>query len=209
MSLDYGDEATPETILLIADTGGSHRIEVLAGSGVPAGRYSIRAVAARVATESDAAWVAARRNLEDGIRQIGTLPPSAWGPLVESFQAALAGFRHVADRDGEARALYQLAFAAEGMRRPDARERAEEALALYTDLGDPNGMGKAEFELATLHDRLGEMPAARAASERSLELFRRASNRTIRRTWASPSAAFSIPTRRSGWCGPRGTWCAT
>ncbi|HYK52188.1 MAG TPA: adenylate/guanylate cyclase domain-containing protein [Candidatus Eremiobacteraceae bacterium] len=91
----------------------------------------------------------------------------------EANQRALALFRRVADRAGEAWALNHGAFALYQMGRFDeAAEAAEEALAAMRDIGNKHGEANCFNVLATIHMETRETAAARDAFAQSLAVAR-------------------------------------
>jgi DNA-binding SARP family transcriptional activator len=102
---------------------------------------------------------------------------SHWADWVVAHQAGLASARVLGDREAEARMLNNLgvAFGQQGL--AESVNCFEQALALYRELGDLGGEGRAATNVANAYFGLRRFDEALAAAERSLVVQRRAGKR--------------------------------
>jgi DNA-binding SARP family transcriptional activator/tetratricopeptide (TPR) repeat protein len=104
-----------------------------------------------------------------------------WPERAASLQAALEATRRLDNRTEQARAHRGLGYAYTRLHRnDDAQLHLRQALALYTDLGDPVGQGRAHHGLSYVLERRGDPRAALWHAQRALALFPPHGNRAQR-----------------------------
>jgi len=171
------DPMTAERILAVAETTGRHRIEVSSASeNAPAGRYVIRVDALRPASRVDVVRAGAMRSLEAGFHSRDD-SAGARQQAVTEVEAALSAFRAAGDRGSEAPALVQIAKLSDQLERPEALDRAREAVALCLQLDDRGWRQEAFNQLGIVHEKRGQMPEAREAYSQALILAQATGNR--------------------------------
>lgn len=173
------DQVVAEDIFTIVVRPGRYQLTVKpAVAGTPAGRYLVRIEAVRPATADDAVRVGARRTLEAAVRLAQSNDNNEWQRAVQPLKDALAGFQRVGDRESEAIALLDAARNSRDLGRPEAREFADQALALYRALGDAIGIARTTSVIGSIHARRGELRDASVALSEALALLQKSGNRT-------------------------------
>ena len=95
-----------------------------------------------------------------------------WDQAIALHQTALAAARRADDRPGQARALMLLSDSYITTGDSAAGAAAEQALALFHDLGDRLGLADALNGLGVVHRLAGHYPAAATCYQQALDLFR-------------------------------------
>jgi CHAT domain-containing protein/tetratricopeptide (TPR) repeat protein len=172
------DPMTPEQILAVAETPGCYQIKVVSPTeNVPAGRYVIRLEAQRPATSVDVIRVGAMRDLEAGFRARYAPDAASHRQAITRLETARSSFREAGDREGEARALLEIATDGVYLARPEAFDQAIQALVAYRELDDKVRLGEALNLLARIHDRNGELAEAFKGFSQALALAEALGNR--------------------------------
>lgn len=158
LSVDLQDDPlSPEQVLVVADTPGLYRIDVVAPTAdVPTGRYTLSIEAVSPATGVDAIRIGAMRKLEAGFRLRRTAEAASRRQALAELEAARSAFREVDDREGEARALMQIALISHYLGRPEGLDLARQALALCRALGNPLRLAEALNGIGQIQDRGGQ-----------------------------------------------------
>lgn len=118
------------------------------------------------------------------------------------FDEARAAFHRAGDVRGEATALHGLADVALVLGRPEARELAEDSLALYREMGDEAGTARGLETLGSAHLLDGDVDGAEPLLAESLDRRRRSGDRAgmaltllpvgdLHRTRGRPDAALA------------------
>jgi tetratricopeptide (TPR) repeat protein/transcriptional regulator with XRE-family HTH domain len=142
---------------------------------------------------SDQALAWARAERANLLACLGHATAAGWQPRVIALTAALAGLlrsdgpwswamarhaeaadaaRRLADRPGQARALFDLGM----LRRlagdyEEAADTFSAALSIHRDLGDQRGRADVLLELGRVHGLTDEYPAEAAMAEQALEIY--------------------------------------
>ncbi len=171
------DEVVDEVILAVAETSGRYQITVTpAVPGTPPGRYVIRIAAVRLGTAADVVRVGARRVLETAARLAQTNEPNNWQRAIRPLEDALADFQRVGDRENQAATLLEAAWNSRDLGRPEARELADRALALYRELGDATGVARTTSAIGGIHARRGQLQEASETLSEALALLEQSGN---------------------------------
>lgn len=174
------DNFRSETLVALADAAGTYRLVVRpAPSSAPRGRYTIQVDALRPATPTDNVRIEAERAFARGYALSAGLDPKAYPESIAQFNAAVARFRQLSDRWGEVKVLIDLAFRQGRLLRPEALGNAQDAERIARELGDQATIAAALHSLASVVDRLGDLPAALRATTEGIVI-----SRTIGNRWA-------------------------
>ena len=130
---------------------------------------------------------ATRLAAEYGLHEIAWKLPAAaisffmrrshWAEWMTTHQTGLASARVRDDREAEARTLNNLGIALGQQRLDESVSCFEQALALYRELGDTGGEGRAATNVANAYFDLQRFDEALVAAERSLVIQRAAGKR--------------------------------
>jgi len=163
-----------ETVSLIAATPGEFRLEVRSPKqAAPVGRYEVKVAELREATAQDRDRVAAERAFEAGEQLRNQATAEARRNAVKKYEEALALYRAVGDRRGEAFALSGLGATLNllGERRKVV-EYYRQALPLVQALGEPLAESRLLLSLGSLCNALGEKQRALDYFNQALPLLR-------------------------------------
>jgi DNA-binding SARP family transcriptional activator len=130
--------------------------------------------ATRLAAESgqhDMAWKLAAAAISFFFRR------SYWADWVTTHEIGLASARQLGDAEAEAWMLNNLGIALGQQRLPEAVSYFEQAQALYRDMGDTTGEGRAATNLANAYFDLGRFDEALTMAEAALVVQQRAGQR--------------------------------
>jgi len=172
----------PETIALIAERAGRHRLEIRAAwADAAAAQYHVRLASPRPATEQDLSRVQAIAALAraETLRSKGTA--ESFKESLTHYQQAIALFQAAGDRGGEGDALTGIGRVQEALgERRKALETFEAALAIHRSSGRRGAEGPTLNFMGFTHDLLGDrrraleyfgeaLTVARAAGDRRTE----------------------------------------
>jgi DNA-binding SARP family transcriptional activator len=104
---------------------------------------------------------------------------SHWADWVTTHETGLAAARRLADRPAEAWMLNNLGMAYGVQRREEAVDCFGQALALYREVGDRQGEGRAANNVAKACLDLGRFPQALEAAQQALAIQRQAGSRYL------------------------------
>jgi DNA-binding SARP family transcriptional activator len=104
---------------------------------------------------------------------------SLWGDWVATHQTGLDSARAIGDRRGEAWMLNGLGIAHGVQHMPESVRYFEQALAIYSELGDEQGEARAANNVAQAYVDLGRFDDALSAAQRSLTIQRQKNNRYL------------------------------
>lgn len=164
-----------ERILWVAEVTGTWWLTVKAPDKSPraAGRYTLKFVESRAATESDRTRVSAERSLEEGLKLVtSNATKQQLEAARDRLQTALDGFRASADQWGELHTLQRLGVTWQLSDWKQAREIWTSALPLASALHDQ--LIEARLLLGIGHSYLSpiDLIQARNWMERSIALSR-------------------------------------
>jgi CHAT domain-containing protein len=163
-----------EPVLLIAEKSGEYRVDVLSPNAKASpGRYQIREVEVRNATETDKSRVAAQRSFDEGTRLGSERTVALKRSAVEPTKVALQYYRSVHDSYRQAlalRALGVLYLQLSEFR--VALKYLEDGIALAKELRDQRLEGRLETFLGGDYDVLGDPTKALEHYDRALSLAR-------------------------------------
>lgn len=170
-----------EPVAIIADKSGDYRIEVRSTEkNAPAGRYEIKAELVREATESDKTQVIASRKTSEAqiLQAKGTA--ESLKQAIDRYEEALAIWRSINDRPGQADALENIGVIHYLLGSPQqALQPLEQALSVRQTIDDPLGKARLLVNLGLVFKMLGESPRAIDYYEKALHLGQELSNREI------------------------------
>ncbi len=165
----------PESILLVADISGEHRVEVRApNSKASAAQYQIKMMALREATAVDKGHVIAQRTFEEA-QKLRSKPTAAdKRAAIVKYQEATPLFQ--AAGDTYTQTLNVQAMGAAYTQLSEFRlalQTVEESLSLAQRVGDERLEAPIQNLLGYLNDVLGEVVKSRQRYERARQLARR------------------------------------
>jgi CHAT domain-containing protein/Tfp pilus assembly protein PilF len=169
-----------EVVSLIAATAGEFRLEVRSPNPAnAAGRYELK-LEVRDATAQDRDRVAAERAFQAGERLRNQATDETRRSALGKYEEALALYRAVADRRGEAFTLHGLGLIHYwlGDRRKSLAHH-QQALPLLQDVADRKAEAWTTIELGTLYNLLGEKQPALERLNRALTLLRALGERSL------------------------------
>lgn len=175
------DRFGTEPVLILSSTSGSYRIDIRGpNSQTAVGRYAIKIIAKRPATDADKNHVKAQRTFEEAQKLLAQPAGDSRRAAIEKFKEASSGFKAASDVYRRALAI-RAAGRAHGLLgefRPAAGYWSE-ALDLVRALDDQRLEAGLETDLGFAHDVFGDV-------DKSLEHYSRAL--TLARTLKSTSA---------------------
>ena len=173
------DNYRPETVVWIADAGGSYTLVVRPSSStVPRGRYAIRVEELRPAAPSDSARVEGERAFERGRALVLPRVASAWPEALTAFEAALAKYRQVGDRRSEMKALIEIGTVQQNLLRLEALDSARRAEQIARDLDDKPATAASLYVKGRAFERVGgDLASALEAYEASTAISRAIGNK--------------------------------
>jgi CHAT domain-containing protein len=169
----------PEPMVAIAEVAGDYRLRVVAGNPQAAtGKYGVRVVALRPATDKDVQHVAANRAVEQGQDLLGQGDAKSLQKAAELFQEAAAFYRSSGHQYDEALTLFSwgLVEAQLGHFR-SALASYESCLPLFHQLADKQMEGSTLNNIGGIFDVLGDLPKAIAIYDQALQLNRASGDR--------------------------------
>ena len=169
------DRGATKWISLIAETAGVYTLEILPAmpSETAVGHYVIelmelRAVTAEDRLRTDAEWTAAR-----AVQHLLRERPEELAQALVLYDKALATFRSLGDRSGEAATLYAIGLAYWlGNQPADAMAAYEQSRKVWWEVGDPRQEAMTLNQIARTRRLLGDAPGALAAFQEALPLAR-------------------------------------
>ncbi len=166
--------STLEWVSLIAETPVELRLEIRAADPKPAvGRYAVKIAELRAAVESDRQRVAAEQAFHSGERLRGQKSKESRQSAVGKYEEALALYRALGDRRGEAFALFGLSASLNlsGERRK-ALEHYQQALPRMQALSERLAESEVLYNLGHLSNALNERRQAVEYFDQALALIR-------------------------------------
>jgi CHAT domain-containing protein/Tfp pilus assembly protein PilF len=163
--------AGPEPVFAVAEREGIYRLAVAAASPRGQGRYRVWIALRRPATAPDRQRAAAASAFSAGERWRLGVGENSLRRALDSYRAALAGWRALGEIDNAAptsRRIGQTAFDLGDL--PAAAASYELALALYRQLGDPEAQVRLLNDLGVTERWLGAPQRAQACYRQALEL---------------------------------------
>lgn len=172
----------PESVWLLADESGDYQLEIRSYEKTAAtGRYEARIEELRTATLQDKSRVAAQQAYAEGLQLSDPGKPDSLQRALEKYETALALWRTVGDRAGEADTFFMIGavYAALG-EHEKAIDFFHQSLKLERAIGNRFGEARALINLSGVNSQLGEMqkaldydtqalPLARAIGDRHME----------------------------------------
>lgn len=167
----------PEPLPVVAETGGRFRFEIRSiTAGAPAGGYALRLDTLRPATRRDRARVEAERLLAEAMRLYHEDTPASLRMSLARGGESLVRFRALGRPEREAEALSCLGKAQDRLGGGGAAGLFQQALALFSGLGDEARVGSTLLELGRLERTSGRPERALALYRQALPLHRRFGN---------------------------------
>lgn len=169
----------PETVALIAEATGVYRLEVssLEKDARP-GRYEIKLLDLRSATEHDKYRMAASKALDEGKSLHLKATRDSLTAAIKKYEEALSLYRVAEDQSGQLIVLNHMtsAYILLGDA-PRVLERLNQALQMAQSLGDKREQAHALERLATTYRNIGELARALTYSDDALRLYQTAGDR--------------------------------
>jgi CHAT domain-containing protein/Tfp pilus assembly protein PilF len=180
VEVDYPNSTEgPEAVFFVADTTGSHRLEVRSlQSDAPRARYEVKLEELRLASEQDRTRVAAERAFMEAevLRARGTA--ESLRQAVKSYEMALGLMRSVGDRNRQAATLHKLGEAYYDLgQNQKALDFLNEALPLRRSVGDRLGEADTLYWLGFAYQKTGPQQKSIDINNQALTLFRSLGNR--------------------------------
>ena len=163
-----------EPILLVATLSGEYRVEVRSpDKKAPAGRYNIKIIALREATEIDKGHAAAQIAFDEGQKLAGQQNAAATRTSIENYEQALPLFRAAGDKYREAITLlsYGIAYYQLNEYRK-ALGYFNDTLALSVEIGDRRLEAGTETYVGGMLDIIGDIGKALDHQQQALKLAR-------------------------------------
>ena len=168
-----------EPILLVAHASGEYRIDVRSpSSSAPAGRYQIKIIALREATEIDKGYATAQLLFDEGRKLRAQQTAPARRAAIEKYEHALSLFQAAGDK--YRRALTLLSIGITYYQSNEVRKALEyfnETLAIAISLGDRRLEAGTETFIGGMLDILGDVGKALDHHQRALKLARENNSR--------------------------------
>jgi CHAT domain-containing protein/tetratricopeptide (TPR) repeat protein len=163
-----------EPVVIVASTAGDYRVDVRApDSKAPAGRYQIKIVASRAATEIDKDHAAAQLIFDEARKFRVQQNAAAKQSAIEKYEQALPGFRAAENTERQALTLYSIGLSYIGLNDPrKALEYFNQALPLMISIGDGRLEASTETNIGGMLDILGDVGQALNHQQRALQLAR-------------------------------------
>jgi CHAT domain-containing protein len=165
------EEFRPEAIVAIADVNGTHTVAIAPSRSVgPRGRYRIHVDELRASTPEDASRIEAERAFERGRTLSVTRQPAEQRKALDEFARALDRYRQVDDRQGEMKAVIELASTQTFLSMPEALASSRHAEEISRRARDDAARARALRVVGNACERAGDRPAALRAYEDSAAL---------------------------------------
>jgi CHAT domain-containing protein/tetratricopeptide (TPR) repeat protein len=163
-----------EPVVIIASAPGEYRVDVRApDSKAPAGRYQIKIIAARAATEIDKNHAAAQLIFDEARKLRLQQNAAAKQSAIEKYEQALPAFRAAENTERQAVTLYSIGLSYSGLNEPrKALEYFNQALPLMISIGDRRLEASTETNIGGMLDILGDVGKALDHQHRALALAR-------------------------------------
>lgn len=171
----------PEPVFLVTESSGIYRLEVQAlEKTAPPGRYEIRLLVQREATEKDRHRLSAIRNYNEAEQLRTQQKVEALRESISKYEAAIPLYQAADDPRGEATALNNLAWVHLQLgTTPRAIECLQQALEVWQRLGDRREEANALNNLGQVHKEIGEYSTSLSLFERAIAGARATSNRAL------------------------------
>lgn len=168
----------PQVLEFVAETAGDYLIQVLARPNELGGSYEIKYLEARPVTAKDRTRVTANRHVTAGNGYRSRTTPERIRAGLAEYDKALALYKQINDKAGQATSLQYTARLYEGQsdyRR--ALENYSAALALWREVPDRRGEGYALSNIGTMQLYLGDLKLSYSAFQQAREIYREVGNR--------------------------------
>lgn len=167
------DRTVPKVLEFVGETEGDYLVEVKAGQSELDGVYEIEYVDARIATDEDRKRVAANNLVVEGT----SLQAKAEGELTRGalvpYNKALALYKQINDKAGQATALQQIGRVYESQSDPNkALEYFSSALGLWRELRSRRGEAFNIERIGVMHYFLGNLDLAFPYFQQAVEIYR-------------------------------------
>jgi CHAT domain-containing protein/Tfp pilus assembly protein PilF len=169
----------PETVSMIAEGPVEARLEVRAPDWeAPAGRYELKIVDLRMATEQDRKRVEAERAFTEGERLLEQGTAESIRKSLAQYEAALQIYKSLGDVSDEAASFNKIGNVYDLIsERRKSISAFDQALRLYQALGDRGGEAITLNNMGWVYRQISEMQKARDCFDRALSLSLDAGNR--------------------------------
>lgn len=169
----------PESIVIVVETSGSHRLEVRAlDKNVPAGKYEVKINERRQATAQDKERIAGMRAFTEAEQLSAHETAEYYRKAREKYDEALKHFRAAADRYNEAITLNNkgLTYLLIGEYQ-ESLDYFSQARGIYQALNDGGGEALTLLNFGFVYHELGETQKALDSYDQALPIFRELGDR--------------------------------
>jgi CHAT domain-containing protein/tetratricopeptide (TPR) repeat protein len=168
-----------EPLTWIAESSSVYRLEVRSlDKTAKAGRYEIKVVALKDATEQDKKSVTAKRAFAEAERLRGQQTAESLRKAIEKYTEALQHWREIGDMDGQSNALNNMAIVHYMLGEiKDAAERLNQALLIARATNNRAGEGEILGNLGYMYGLLGQPQKALECHNQALPIFQVTRNR--------------------------------
>ncbi|HEU4390332.1 MAG TPA: tetratricopeptide repeat protein, partial [Blastocatellia bacterium] len=177
MDSPNGDNG-PEPVWLVAEETGTYRIAVSPLSANAAGRYEIRIVEIRPATNSDTVRVAGLRSFAEGVQLEGQATAESLERSLLKFNEALHAWEELGDTYRRAETLNKIGTIKTAQsHNPEAIGYFQQAARIWQQLGNQIQEAVALNNIAAIYDNLGQWDRALDAYTTALATVQRLNDR--------------------------------
>jgi CHAT domain-containing protein len=164
-------------VSLVTETSGEYRLEIGLADN-KAGRYEVKLVELRPATEEDKIRSAAEKSETEGIRFVPAESAQDTWQAISKYEEALAHWRKLKDSKSELKLLVYLGtnYKLIGERQA-ALEYFNQAIDMARTLGDSYQEANLMLGLAEIHNAMGEYQKALDLSHQARQLFKSSSKK--------------------------------
>lgn len=162
-----------EPVYIVADAAGTYRIAVTSfDKGARPGRYEVKFVEQRAATQMDRKRLAARGAYDEANKLQSQNTPDSLAAALKEFEVALDLYRVIQDPTEQFTVLIGMGITEVTMHRSrQALEHFDQALVIAHALGDKFRQGRALQRTAMAYVELDQWEKALQVSEESLRLY--------------------------------------
>lgn len=169
----------PEPLFWVTESAGEHRLEISPlDTKAALGRYEVKIVTLRTATETDRTRTRANIAQAEGERLFDENKPDSYRQAVEQYKVAAPLFRELGELVREAGIHFKLGAAYSVLgERPLALDHYNEAVRLFREGKDRAREATTLNMVAAIYNTLGEKDKAKALLTKALKLWREEKNR--------------------------------
>ena len=166
----------PEPVHITAEATGTYRLEVGSfDTNAPPGRYEVRLVEIRPATEADRTRLAARRAFDEAEKLVGQNTPDSVAAAIKKYEESLSLYRRIADLSQQYTIMIGMGNVYWHKRElPKALERFDQARQMGKTLGDKFRQGLALDSAGKVYGLQGDLGKELQFSIDALHMYQEA-----------------------------------